>query len=305
MVNLDSSELKKLDIIRSGNFGTLYRCGDKVYKIYNPEVKTTEHQLVKNPMLKHRWIVQSKLNRLIALNSKIRNTDLVEDIITIDDRLAGVVLPFYEGILFINKLQEPVDSRIDCSLKLVDNARELTDHYIYPLDYKLDNIFLIGEDVRIADLDDTLTKVFPLPFKYYKNYSIYILDETVKSFFREYDYRYFSKEIDSEIDREKCKSSSTYDEIKDYIESKRKKYRYVFVDGNFSLTDDRLLDNSRVVLLSNTYSTEVTLATLRKLKERGIQVYDAINQYYLERYINDSQYEECLAISDNKVLKLK
>ena len=67
MVNISKEELYNLEQIDSGNFGTIYKKGDKVYKVYNKTVKTSIHESVKNPMLKHKLISINKLNRLIKL----------------------------------------------------------------------------------------------------------------------------------------------------------------------------------------------------------------------------------------------
>ena len=159
MVNLSSSDLKKLKAYKSGNFATIYINGDKAYKIYNEEVKTDNHYIAKNPVLQHRLRSINKCNRLIRLNRKIQYTDLIEDIIYVDGKFAGVVLPSYDAPLFYDLMNEPIERRVELSRKLIKCARELTDHNIYPKDYKLINMFLVDGEAKLIDLDDVFTKV--------------------------------------------------------------------------------------------------------------------------------------------------
>ena len=305
MINLNSSELKKLDVINSGNFGTLYRCGDKVYKIYNELIKTDNNYLIKNPVLVHRLRSINKCNRLIRLNEKIQHTDLIEDTIYIDGKFGGVVLPFYDGILYFDLMDESIERRIELSEKIIVCARELIAHHIYPKDYKLINMFLIGEEAKLIDLDDPFTKVLLLPNKYHREDSIDILDQTIKAFMRERANCIFPQEILSEIERKIPEKNCTFEGIESYLKTKPLKYRYVFVDGNFHFTDDRLLDGSRVVFVHPGYDYKFILSSIQRLKERGIMIYDVSYTKDLEKYMLDNPYTECVSVFNDKVLRLK
>ncbi len=305
MVNLSSSDLKKLKAYKSGNFATIYINGDKAYKIYNEEVKTDNHYIAKNPVLQHRLRSINKCNRLIRLNRKIQYTDLIEDIIYVDGKFAGVVLPSYDAPLFYDLMNEPIERRVELSRKLIKCARELTDHNIYPKDYKLINMFLVNGEAKLIDLDDVFTKVLLLPSKYHREDSIDILDQTIKAFLRENANHTFTQEILSEIERKKPAINYNYEGIESYLDTKLLKYRYVFIDGNFYFTDDRLLDGSRVVFVHPGYDFRFILSSIQRLKERGIIIYDVSYTKDLENYMIDNPYTECVSVYNDRVLRLK
>ena len=80
----------------------VYRNGDKVFKVYDDVIKDAFGEPTKNPILKHPKLTILKLKRLMALNSGIKHTDLVEDLLYVDGSFKGIVLPYYDGQTFLD-----------------------------------------------------------------------------------------------------------------------------------------------------------------------------------------------------------
>ena len=192
MINLSKKDIEKFELIGQGGFGQIYRKDDKVYKIYREKIKTMMGSVVKNPSLKYNSI---KLNRLINLNNKLKKNNLIENLIFINGKFQGVVMPYYEGILLSRTMEKPLEEKIEIAYQIVEKAKELTQNFIYPLDYKLNNIILENNEVKILDLDDYYTKVDLFVNPIHKRKCIRGLDETIKTYFHEFKTFQLPKEI--------------------------------------------------------------------------------------------------------------
>ena len=106
-------------------------------------------------------------------------------------------------------------------------------------------------------------------------------------------------------ERKKPAINYNYEGIESYLDTKLLKYRYVFIDGNFYFTDDRLLDGSRVVFVHPGYDFRFILSSIQRLKERGIMIYDVSYTKDLENYMIDNPYTECVSVYNDRVLRLK
>ncbi len=295
MINISSEKLKSLKEIGVGNFGTVYRDNDVVYKIYHDEVKTNVHRMVKNPVLKHRNMTINKINRLIRINN------IIKDIVYVDGVFYGIMMDYLDGKLFYDIRREPLQDKIDYAYKLVKNARKLTDNNIYPLDYRLTNIMISNGDVKILDLDDVLTKVRLFKSKYLKRESIIALDETIRCFFRDGYHTTLSFDIADKIDRKNYKYSYSYDDIKDYIDYKNKKNLYIFIDDECN----EFIDDGRVILTFENRDKDYIVECINKLNEKGIDVYDVIYKREIDDYIDDVSYSECYMSKDKRLVRIK
>ncbi len=302
MINISREELNSLEIKGKGNFGTIYRRNNQALKVFNEDVKTNGYGYEENPLLKHRTATINKCRTLIRRNKRIQNTDLIEDLLYIDGVFYGTVMPFYDGQLMLECRTLPIEKIIEYARSLVINGRELTDHLIYPTDYKLNNIFVVNDKVKLIDLDDVYTKVWPVKPPLLQEESISILDKTIKSLLSRY--HYYGMDVKQRLSRDK-KTNKTYQEIEEYLDRESKKIRLLFVDDTFNLIDDRLLDNSRVVVISDSEDDDYLLSIIDRLNSMGIAVYDIIKNNELEDYIYNRCYSECLYSQKNKVLKLK
>ena len=305
MAEINSKELDELEMIESGLFGHIYRNGDKVFKVYDDVIKDAFGEPTKNPILKHPKLTILKLKRLMALNSGIKHTDLVEDLLYVDGSFKGIVLPYYDGQTFLDLKKISLLERIKLSKKLLVNARELNDNNIYPLDQRVKNIMLVNGEVKLIDLDDIFTKVTLIDNTFLRIKSIKALDTAVKSFLHEYNRPTYDERVVELLDRKDEKTNMSFRGIEKYIESKGVKNRYLFINPDFDLTSERLIEPSRIILVCNPFNKEELISTLQRLKQKGINVFDIVEFDSINDYMKDSSYSECLYSRDGSVLTLK
>ena len=298
MVNIDERQLRDLFKISSGNFGNIYRAGDNVFKVYEPKIKTTVGTLDNNPMLSDSYKVISRLQKLIELNKKVKKTDLITDLLYVDGKFRGVVLPYYDGLELTKVMDKPLKDKIEYSRKLLENARELSKHHIYPTDYKLINLLLVGNQIKIIDLDDIFTKVGIRYAPMYHKECIYGLYETIAALLNENRYHCYISEADGLIVPHKSKIDGTFESIESYLDDKEEDHSYIFLDETTDLdiySDALYLNDIRVVVL-NHGDKETLLRLLDELNRRCIRIYDVIDAKVLYQYLNDSSYSDCLIL---------
>ena len=298
MVNIDERQLRDLSKISSGNFGNIYRAGDNVFKVYEPKIKTTVGTLDNNPMLRDSYKVISRLQKLIELNKKVKKTDLITDLLYVDGKFRGGVLPYYDGLELTKVMDKPLKDKIEYSRKLLENARELSKHHIYPTDYKLINLLLVGNQIKIIDLDDIFTKVGIRYAPMYHKECIYGLYETIAALLNENRYHCYISEADGLIVPHKSKIDGTFESIESYLDDKEEDHSYIFLDETTDLdiySDALYLNDIRVVVL-NHGDKETLLRLLDELNRRCIRIYDVIDAKVLYQYLNDSSYSDCLIL---------
>lgn len=298
MISITKVDLDNLEKCESGDFGVIYRNNDKAYKIYKEEIKVGYANYIRNPMRRYR---RCRYRRMIDLNDRLQYTDLCSDEVFVDGEFAGICLPFYEGKLLLDLRDSPFDLKMDISRQLVRNSKELTDHYVYPYDYKLKNMVLVDGKVKILDLDDIDTKYSLLPNLYRKRNVIRGLDETIKTFLGEYD-RYLSNDFaeGEDISKPRYRLSSNYEGINDYLEEKEKKSKFLIVDY-------KLLDNDTIPLLLGlkdykiivTYSgREYGKVKPPKILSRVIShngsIFDFVEYDKLDSYLNNYNVSELI-----------
>jgi len=305
MINITREELNKLERIGAGNFGTIYLKENKAYKIYHEMVKTEYHTLHKNPSLKYR---KHKLNRLIKLDKKLTLTDLVQDVIFVDGKFGGVVMPYYDGDTLIKTKEDPLKNKIEIAKKLIESSKELTEHHIYPMDYKLNNIMLVSGEIKLIDLDDFFTKITLLPHPSLKRETIFGLDETIKAYFYDSNFfplkndlrKYFSKEI--------LLANSEYQEIEQYIAKKSEAHNYIFINENIDFNRHFELlrnPNYRIVYVYYRFCSDYMENIIYNILNSGIKLYDLIPMYNFKKYLRSIEYDECLGIKKDEILNLK
>lgn len=166
-MEIAQKEIEQLEKIGQGHFGTVYKCQNKAIKLYHNRIKADGifgKIIIDNPCLKTPMFI---FFRNSILNRRLKLTKLAEERLLINGKFNGVCYDFYEGITMNNAVNLPWQTLKQISLQLIENTQELTNHHIYPLDLKLDNV-IIGPDgsVYSIDLDDPHTKItlFPHPF---------------------------------------------------------------------------------------------------------------------------------------------
>ena len=305
MVNINKKELSRLQKVNQGNFGSIYRDDDKAYKVYFDDVKTIYGTITSNPMLKKRVI--PRLNRLISLSHSVKNTDLIYDMLYIDGKYSGVVMPYYNGVDLNKLLNNPLESKISLAKELVENSKELSSRYIYPMDYKLINMMLVNGHVKLIDLDDVFTKVSVIPNPILNREAIIGLDETIKTFFKEGRYFAYLDGVNELTTKEKPKCNTTYDGISEYIKEKEKPYTYLVLDNKSDIDADVINDpNTRVIIsFDSDYNLDEIKNYILELNRKGIQVYDIISTHVLNKYLNSTIHDEVILSKNKSLVRIK
>lgn len=302
MINISSDEIKKMERIGSGNFGSVYLKDDKVYKIYHDKIKAISvtfntREIINNPTLKTKPI---KYEYLKYINSKLKYTDLIDDVLYVDGSFGGVVMPYYDGDTFEKYKNDPIEKKVSMARQLLLNAKELTDNLIYPLDYKSNNIMLYENKIQIIDLDDVKTKVLnPI----YKTESIKILDDAIKYFLGDINYNY--QNMKDLIEKEINKTNKTYLAIENYLSEIIKTHNYILIDeeADFKKYIDLLRkSNYRVVYI---YDNVCNYNNLEKLLSLGIHIYYILPKRYIDDYLSSIAYDELLTVKEKEIVKIK
>lgn len=304
MVSIKSKDLLDLKRVGAGNFGTIYKNGDKVYKIYHQMVRTEYDSFCPNPSLK---LDKSRIIKYTKLDKKLLYTDLVKDIIYVDGKFGGVVMPYYDGETLFKTLDQPIEQKVKVAYQLVRNSKELTDNNIYPFDYKLNNIMLVDGNVKFIDLDDTFTffSKFPSPFR--TKEVVKSLDKTIKTYFNDINTYPFTKKIIKKLSCNR-QPNITYQELSQYIDDKSQKHNYLFIDSSVDTpTNMRLLKDSnyRTIYVYSGSDNELSEQNIKRLLEKTIDLYDVVSASMMRKYIRSINYNECIGLNDNKVLNLK
>lgn len=281
-MNIDSKDINNLEYIGSGTFGSVYKNDQNALKIYHDMIKIEFGEAVKNPCLRYK---SKKLNTLLKLNNEIRNTNLISDIIYVDNIFSGVVYPYHEGNTLSSITFTPSEKKEIC-IKLVNNACELTNNYIYPLDYKLNNIIYTNSgEVKIIDLDDELTYVRHGFNPILLELSIYSLKKTI-SYFLDKNHFYRNTKYDKYLSnnyfgKNFYKNHFSYEYLEKYIKSYNNECNFVFINSDDLLLFNKYLkiyDFSKTKIVINFHNANdlVIYNTLIDCKKRGITIYDFI-----------------------------
>ena len=260
--------------------------------------------VIKNPCLRYS---KFKYDYLKKKNAKLKYTDLIDDVLYIDNVFSGVVMPYYDGNPFKEYEKNSVEIKIPVIKQLVRNAKELTDNGIYPLDYNSSNILLSNDKVQIIDLDDKLTKIInPL----YNESSIKILDNAIKNFIGDIDYNDYTKldreYINSFIIKSKEEKNDTYKKILEYIEKIIKKNNYIFlssetyVDKNLEILRN---PNYRIVYMYD--SNDNVEKNIVDLSRKKIHIYAIIPKNSLDNFLASISCDDLLTVSEKQLVKIR
>lgn len=234
------------------------------------------------------------------------HTDLIKDTIFIDGKFAGVALPFYDGKTLELSMDLSYKKRVDLSFELVRNTRELTGYFIYPTDFKNNNIMIVDGHIKLIDLDDQFTKVrFRFSNKLHDK-CIRSLDLTIKSFLKDFN-NLASTYLINQIGKKMPPVNSTYDGINSYLYNKSKKYPYIIIsDSSDIYSNIRLLRDSRVrVIYTYNYfgGYDVMCHKISRFNEIGISIYDAVINSKIDEYLQNVLYSKIINIEGDKVLE--
>lgn len=189
----NEQEIYNLEFKGKGTFGAVYLKGDTIIKKYHDNIQASSMDYsieYKNPCLRFRG---KKFALLLLRNQFVNYTNLINDVVFVQNRFVGVSYPYVDG----DKLEECIGENIlkkgNICYQLIRNANELTDFFIYPLDYKINNIMYDKDgNVQIIDLDDQFTKVTFMSNPLYLYRSLYSLRRVVINFLENDEiYNYF------------------------------------------------------------------------------------------------------------------
>jgi len=278
----DSKEFKE-HYLGKGLFGTVYRYQDKAIKQYHPYIYKFD---TSNPCLKP-YHLKFKLMKLKAPN--IKHTFLVEDLLYINGKFSGVIYPYIEG----NHLGTLLDTmsiieKEKLSRQLIIHAKELTDNFIYPKDYRLPNILRdINGNIKIIDLDDIRTKIklYPSPCNYML--SLNSLRQVLIDLLEDDDYFYNQ----TNIKLQKYNNTETlkripvlnYTILNNYVTDKTKAFKTMFININ-ELTTPENINIDQIYKVSNNTECKIILITknqnnllIDSLLKTKIPLYDYIS----------------------------
>ena len=305
MIQLCSEDLVGLPKLGSGTFGTVYQKDDKIaYKIYHPTVANENGKYVQNPTLK---LPKSRFDRLIQRSKKLHHTGGVLDVISLDGKFGGVVIPYSPGIRFNQIMNSPLRLRMDASYELVRNAKELSSHFIYPTDYKLNNILYEDGNVRIIDLDDKRTHVSSTYNPFYRAVSVNALNETILTFMKEYLRHPVPKSVDKALLREDGRYTTQYKGIEDYLNQKEREKDIVLLDSSSCIETLSHFpsDSSFVYVLDDAYLREEEyMRIIQFYKYLGIPIYDFVRKARVDSYPDIENVRKMVHVQDKNVVKV-
>lgn len=305
MLKLDNKYIEKLEYIGCGGFGRLYRDGNLVYKIYKEKVRSSFCTYISNPSLMYSRL---KINKLLSVDKKLIYTDLIKDTIFIDGKFSGVVVPYYDGVTLDNLSDLSYKNKIDLCVQIVRNARELTDNYIYPMDYKLDNIMFASGKIKLIDLDDVLTRVCHVYHRGIYKKSINNLDSTIKDFLNEF-HLFPSMYLMGQIANVHSSKNNTYDEINSYLCRKKIRYPYVIISDNTDLFSNiRLFTDSRVRVIYTCKACKGFSELCKKLdvfNNNGVSIYDVVLERNLDKFLKNTLYSKIICAEEDKLQEKK
>ena len=308
MIYINDNDLKNFYKGNSGTFGTIYRVNDSIcYKIYREYYYDQLGHKKDNPCLNKNNL---RLKRELKRRNKIKNTDLLYDYVFINGRFGGIKLSFYDGVTLNNLMNESFELKFDISNQLINNSRELTDNNIYPLDYKLNNLMYSNNKVKIIDLDDTFTKVTLFPNSLYKAGAISGLNDTIRAFFHDYEYRPFSRNLYDKLGNNIGDYSNNYDNIMHYLNFKN-------IDRDFLLIDSNSNIDYLTSFLSNHVSNIIYLYDLDKYDDDyfsklimyynsiGINLFDLVHNSKIDAFFNDIKSNNIIELKDKQFILKK
>ena len=303
MINIKSDDIQNYEFISKGNYGSIFRVGDKAYKLYHTYIKDNYGIKYKNPELENQRIKLFKVKHLMKLNKKIKSTDLISDTIYVDNRFKGVVLPYYDGEILNLLLNSPYNTKKTISKQLIDNTRELMKNNIYPADYKLNNMMFSDGKLRIIDLDDRETKLFFTPFNY--DSTMCGLIKTIIEFMQDSYYTTFNKDkVEQYISFKNPNRIISFRGLRTYLDEKDKKKNIIFINNDINIDLLKRISNSRnrIIYVMSSFDQD-TIENIKALKGEGTEIFDITYEEEKKNYLNNYNIDNSYDIKENKVLR--
>jgi len=304
MVSISRSDLRSLEYIGSGTFGSIYKKDDNTaYKIYHDKIKTTYYQVIDNPAL-----TTNRLHYYLLLQRRnsIKQSGLLQDKIYLDGYFSGVVIPYYNG-KDLSDTDLNIKDRIKVSRKIIDKMKELNRHLIYPTDLKTNNILLVDGEPELIDLDDIRTHAFIYPSPLFHTLSRNATARTIEDIL-EKGHHPLSYTIYSQLERCKHKKLLSYNSILKHLDDKEEEQIVIYIDKNTDI--DRLKDNTssfneRLVYVLDNDEQHTENNIIRRLKVYQIPLYDFVEIDKQDKYREIESIKEELEYKGKILCKRK
>ncbi len=308
MINISKSSIDDLEYLGSGVFGSVYKKDNETaYKIYHDEiVERNSGRYLDNPIL---TVPKVHFDTLINRGKKLSYSGCIRDLISVDNKFKGVVIPYYEGDKLSNLMRTPMEKRIEYAKRMVKSSKELNDNWIYPTDYKLNNVIVSNDKAYLIDLDDVRTHAFLVPSALFRAFSTSAMAETVQTLLGQCDYLGVTQEVRKEIGRDKWIDFPTYRKIQNYINRKEKEKKIIFIDDStdiVKLIENVKLDDKDIVYVieSDTIPKEKYKSKVDKLKVFNVPLYDFVLRNKIDDYKYVELIGEAFSYSDNTLKRV-
>lgn len=296
-MELNKSYIKNLELIGSGCFGKVYKDRNVVYKLYRESFDNYEGEYKKNPALSQSILNKYKLNKLIKLNSEIKGSNLITDLIYINGNFVGVKSKFIDGDALSNiKDNLSFCSKIKISKDIIKNIQELYYYNIFPIDIHLSNIILDkGENIKLIDLDDPLTKVRIIKNLIITKSCLLHVKQSLYELFGYYDF-YGASFFDKYITKTRIPNfSSSFSGLKKFLEYKSIPINISFTGINNNYNDIERLFNSNIknVFVYNEEEFSLAKIFIKNYYDKGIAFDNIINYSNKEMFLNNYNVSDC------------
>ena len=291
MININNKELLNYDLIDQGTFGVVYKVNDDIaYKVYKTHIRNIMNIQMNNPNLTTR---KSHYDILLKRKNKIKESDLIEDILYIDNKFKGVVIKYYDGPNMKKTKDYSFDFRFKVARELINKAKELDRNMIYHTDYRPRNIIVTDDGIKLIDLDDLKTHAFIYPSPLFHYFSVKELGNGIQDLLGAKDHHPLPKKVIKTLSRDKRKKLTTYHSINKYINNKEKGIDVLFIDKDTDIS--KLKDNT------NTYNTNIVYSIedidKRYEEEYCLSIINNLKMYNIPIYLINSKYLEITALN--------
>ncbi|MBR2827643.1 MAG: hypothetical protein IKE70_00210 [Bacilli bacterium] len=288
MISISSSSLDQKDCFYSGTYGKVYQISeDKAIKIYKKLILADNGNYYVNPTLARNL---SMYQYMIKKGKKIQYSDFLEDVVFVDGQLLGVLIPFYQGKTFEHYMDSSFSFKYQLIKEFVRNAKELTDHFIYPTDFKLNNLMVSDSHTKIIDLDDTCTKYCHIPHPNYRKESMITLNGTIQNFFDVHPLKGYSAFLKKELEVGYFPYCSSYSKLNELLKKLGEEEDYCIVSdiSDFDFSDSnlkrfKLLYKTPFFVVGDLYYQKI----IQKFREKGFSLYDFITEEDEEHFISN------------------
>lgn len=289
--------------IGDGTFGSVYQIDSKIaYKIYRDRVDCGRGLFFPNPVFN---LPMKRFLRLKKRCEKLKYTESIQDFISIDGKFGGIVIPYYEGETLDYYTNSSFSVKRDLSYQLIRNHKELIHHFIFPRDYKLNNIMVSNGEIKILDLDDTFTICPLFPSSTYKKESNLSLSKFFIDFFEDQKEKNFSLNTVKRLDRTRFERTTSLSNIEKKLKEKEQPHRFYLFNASCSMGELPNNPSYKLLYLYSKGFTDLEASyVLESLKKRNLRLFDFVRQDELDSYFNNFNTDLCLT-KDDKIVYQK